>query len=159
MSEIADGRTRGAIGRVLDLIGETRRLRPTGIAKWIVAAFSCAAVFLITYLALFGVASAGFWTYFGGSFNHPPVTFDYFLEMQVIGIAGVFGSPLSVAASYAFLFVLFGNFYVISGGGQLFFDVAAAVTGRYVGGPAKWCGLSSGPYRPVSGRPGSARAL
>src|SRR5258708_16482386 len=57
MSEIADGRTRGAIGVVRPLTGETRRLRPTGIAKWIVAAFSVAAVFLITYLALFGVAT------------------------------------------------------------------------------------------------------
>ena len=49
------------------------------------------------------------------------------------GTDGLFGSPLYVAASYAFLFVLFGNFYVLAGGGRLFFDVAAALTGRMTG--------------------------
>lgn len=88
-----------------------------------------------------------------GSFRHPPVSYPYFLEMQVITTDGVFGSPLYVAASYAFLFVLFGNFYVLSGGGQLFFDLGAALTGRMVGGPAKACVMSSGLYGSISGSP------
>jgi len=88
-----------------------------------------------------------------GSFRHPPVSYAYFLEMQVITTDGVFGSPLYVAASYAFLFVLFGNFYVLSGGGQLFFDLGAALTGRMVGGPAKACVMSSGLYGSISGSP------
>jgi TRAP transporter 4TM/12TM fusion protein len=88
-----------------------------------------------------------------GSFRHPPVGYPYFLEMQVITTDGIFGSPLYVAASYAFLFVLFGNFYVLSGGGQLFFDVGAALTGRMVGGPAKACVVSSGLYGSISGSP------
>ena len=88
-----------------------------------------------------------------GSFRHPPVSYPYFLEMQVITTDGIFGSPLYVAASYAFLFVLFGNFYVISGGGQLFFDLGAALTGRMVGGPAKACVMSSGLYGSISGSP------
>ena len=58
-----------------------------------------------------------------------------------------------VAASYAFLFVLFGNFFVLAGGGQLFFDLAAAVTGRMIGGPAKACVISSGLYGSISGSP------
>ena len=73
--------------------------------------------------------------------------------MQVITTDGIFGSPLYVAASYAFLFVLFGNFYVLSGGGQLFFDLGAALTGRMVGGPAKACVVSSGLYGSISGSP------
>ncbi|MFN3891531.1 MAG: TRAP transporter permease [Beijerinckiaceae bacterium] len=88
-----------------------------------------------------------------GSFRHPQVSYGYFLEMQVITTDGIFGSPLYVAASYAFLFVLFGNFYVLSGGGQLFFDLGAALTGRMVGGPAKACVLSSGLYGSISGSP------
>lgn len=88
-----------------------------------------------------------------GSFRHPGVDYSYFLEMQVITTDGIFGSPLYVAASYAFLFVLFGNFYVLSGGGQLFFDLGAALTGRMVGGPAKACVVSSGLYGSVSGSP------
>jgi TRAP transporter 4TM/12TM fusion protein len=88
-----------------------------------------------------------------GPFRHPGITYDYFIEMQLIGTDGIFGSPLYVAASYAFLFVLFGNFYVISGGGQLFFDLGAALTGRMAGGPAKACVLSSGLYGSISGSP------
>jgi TRAP transporter 4TM/12TM fusion protein len=88
-----------------------------------------------------------------GSFQHSSIGLPYFVEMQVIGTDGIFGSPLYVAASYAFLFVLFGNFYVLSGGGQLFFDFAAALTGRMIGGPAKACVVSSGLYGSISGSP------
>ncbi|HTY69309.1 MAG TPA: TRAP transporter fused permease subunit [Alphaproteobacteria bacterium] len=241
-------------GRILELIGETRRVRPRGWLAGVVAVFSIVAAFLITYLALFGVttqhlqvslflilllpiafvtttasirhdrltvldyalalisiacaiwfavnepryadwmtgfseptagdiaagtallllgielcrrsvgigltsilfillAYVAFGPYLAGSFRHPALSYDYFLEMQVIGTDGVFGTPLYVAASYAFLFVMFGNFYVTSGGGQLFFDVAAALTGRYVGGPAKACVVSSGLYGSISGSP------
>lgn len=99
------------------------------------------------------LAYTAFGQYIGGSFTHPAVDYEYFLEMQMVGTDGVFGAPLYVAASYAFLFVLFGNFYVLSGGGQLFFDVAAALTGRRIGGPAKACVISSGLYGMVSGSP------
>ena len=88
-----------------------------------------------------------------GSFRHQGITYPYFLEMQVIGTDGIFGSPLYVAASYAFLFILFGNLFVRSGGGQLFFDLGAAITGRMVGGPAKACIMSSGLYGSISGSP------
>lgn len=88
-----------------------------------------------------------------GSFQHPSIDYPYFIEMQTIGTDGIFGTPLYVAASYAFMFVLFGNFYVVAGGGKLFFDVAAALTGRLVGGPAKACVVSSGLYGSISGSP------
>jgi TRAP transporter 4TM/12TM fusion protein len=42
---------------------------------------------------------------------------------------------------------------VISGGGQLFYDVAAALTGRMTGGPAKACVVSSGLFGSISGSP------
>ena len=88
-----------------------------------------------------------------GSFSHTGIGYLYFLEMQTIGTDGVFGDPVYVAAKYAFLFVLFGNLFVISGGAQLFFDLAAAVTGRSIGGPAKACIVSSALYGTVSGSP------
>ncbi|MEA2993511.1 MAG: hypothetical protein QOD40_2431 [Alphaproteobacteria bacterium] len=254
MSEVSIRAWRASMSRVSDAIGETRRVRPTGVVAVVIATFSVLAVFLISWLALFGVATqhlqialflvllfpiafltttastrldrltpidylfaiasfaaavwfavnepryanwmsgfalpslgdtiagitvlvlsielcrravgtgltailfmllayVAFGQYLTGGFRHSGVTFDYFLEMQVIGIDGLFGSPLYVAASYAFLFVLFGNFYVISGGGKLFFDVAAAATGRMVGGPAKACVVSSGLYGMISGSP------
>jgi TRAP transporter 4TM/12TM fusion protein len=88
-----------------------------------------------------------------GSFRHQGIELDYFLDIQSISVDGIFDTPLYVAAGYAFLFVLFGNFYVMMGGGQFFFDIAAVVTGRMIGGPAKACVVSSGLYGSISGSP------
>jgi len=88
-----------------------------------------------------------------GSFSHGGVDLTYFLEMQTITMDGLIGVPLYVAATYAFLFVLFGSFFQLSGGGQLFFDLAACSTGGMVGGPAKACVVSSALYGSVSGSP------
>jgi TRAP transporter 4TM/12TM fusion protein len=99
------------------------------------------------------LAYVAFGQHLVGSFRHDGITYDYFLEMQTVTTDGIFGTPLYVSASYAFLFVLFGNFFVVAGGGQLFFDFAAALTGRLVGGPAKACIVSSAFYGSISGSP------
>ena len=88
-----------------------------------------------------------------GALRHENFTVNYFIEMMTITENGIFGAPLEVAASYAFLFVLFGSFYDKSGGGRLFFDLASAVTGRMTGGAAKACVTASGLYGSVSGSP------
>ena len=88
-----------------------------------------------------------------GALRHDNFGIPYFIEMMTIMENGVFGAPLEVAATYAFLFVLFGSFYEKSGGGQLFFDLASAVTGRMRGGAAKACVTASGLYGSVSGSP------
>src|SRR4051812_18854397 len=88
-----------------------------------------------------------------GPLRHDNFGVPYFIEMMTIMENGVFGSPLEVAATYAFLFVLFGSFYEKSGGGQLFFELASAVTGRMRGGAAKACVTASGLYGSISGSP------
>jgi TRAP transporter 4TM/12TM fusion protein len=88
-----------------------------------------------------------------GALHHDNFGIPYFIEMMTIMENGVFGSPLEVAATYAFLFVLFGSFYEKSGGGQLFFELASAVTGRMRGGAAKACVTASGLYGSISGSP------
>jgi TRAP transporter 4TM/12TM fusion protein len=88
-----------------------------------------------------------------GPLRHDNFSINYFIEMMTIQENGIFGAPLEVAATYAFLFVLFGNFYNKAGGGRLFFDVASAVTGRMRGGAAKACVTASGLYGSVSGSP------
>jgi TRAP transporter 4TM/12TM fusion protein len=88
-----------------------------------------------------------------GAFAHRPVQLSYYLEQQVFTTTGLFGSAIQVAATYAFLFVFFGVLFQKAGGGQLFFDIAAALTGRMVGGPAKACVGSSGLYGSISGSP------
>ena len=109
--------------------------------------------FGLTIVLLVLLAYVAFGQFIPGSFRHAGIGFQYFLEMQTIGTDGIFGDPVYVAAKYAFLFVLFGNLFVISGGAQLFFDLAAAVTGRSIGGPAKACIVSSALYGTVSGSP------
>lgn len=88
-----------------------------------------------------------------GTFSHGGVNLGYFIEMQTITMDGLIGVPLYVAATYAFLFVLFGAFFQQSGGGQLFFDVASASTGGMTGGSAKACVVSSAMFGSVSGSP------
>ncbi len=96
-------------------------------------------------------------TFFGhwmpGPLRHDNFGVPYFIEMMTIMENGIFGAPLEVAATYAFLFVLFGNFFQKAGGGQLFFELASAVTGRMRGGAAKACVTASGLYGSVSGSP------
>jgi TRAP transporter 4TM/12TM fusion protein len=88
-----------------------------------------------------------------GALSHQNFTWRYFIEMTTVQNDGIFGSPLEVAASYVFLFVLFGSFYHQAGGGKLFYDLASALTGRMRGGAAKACISASGLYGSVSGSP------
>jgi len=64
---------------------------------------------------------------------------------------GIFGVPIGVAATFVFIFVLFGAFLEVSGGGSFFIDLAYALTGRYSGGPAKTSVIASGFMGSVSG--------
>ncbi len=104
---------------------------------------------LVVLLLLFTV----FGQWMPGALRHDNFGIVYFTEMMTITENGIYGAPLEVAATYAFLFVLFGSFYEKSGGGQLFFDLAGALTGRMRGGAAKACVTASGLYGSVSGSP------
>lgn len=104
---------------------------------------------LVIALLLFTVF--GHWM--PGPLRHDNFGVPYFIEMMTIQENGIFGAPLEVAATYAFLFVLFGNFYEKAGGGRLFFELAGAVTGRMTGGAAKACVTASALYGSVSGSP------
>ena len=64
---------------------------------------------------------------------------------------GVFGTPLGVSATFIFLFVLFGSFLEKTGVGRLFIDIANAIAGKYVGGPAKVAVIASALEGTVSG--------
>jgi TRAP transporter 4TM/12TM fusion protein len=107
---------------------------------------------LFTLLVLL-LAFTVFGKWMPGALHHDNFGIPYFIEMMTIQENGIFGAPLEVAATYAFLFVLFGNFYNKAGGGQLFFELASAITGRMRGGAAKACVTASGLYGSVSGSP------
>ncbi|HUQ75185.1 MAG TPA: TRAP transporter fused permease subunit [Burkholderiales bacterium] len=107
----------------------------------------------LTSLLVLLLAFTVFGHWMPGPLQHDNFGINYFIEMMTIQENGIFGAPLEVAASYAFLFVLFGNFYNKAGGGQLFFELAGSITGRMRGGAAKACVTASGLYGSVSGSP------
>ncbi len=91
----------------------------------------------------------------GGVLKHGDIGYLHFLEITVFTTDGIFGLPVRVAATYAFLFVLFGTVLMYARGGDFFFDLAASISGRSPGGPAKIAVVSSGLYGMVSGSPTS----
>ena len=88
-------------------------------------------------------------------FGHGISSFSYLLDILVFTTDGLFGVPIQVVASYVFLFVLFGTLLSKAGGGDFFFNLAASLTGKSPGGPAKVAIVSSGLYGTMSGSPTS----
>lgn len=90
-----------------------------------------------------------------GQLGHGLVTVGHFIDINVYTTDGLFGVPVRVAATYAFLFVMFGTFLEKAGGGDFFFNLAASLSGRSVGGPAKVAVFSSALFGTMSGSPTS----
>lgn len=90
-----------------------------------------------------------------GVLQHSYIDYNHFLDIMVYTTDGILGLPVHVAATYAFLFVLFGTVLQQAKGGDFFFDLAAATSGRSPGGPAKIAVVSSGMYGMISGSPTS----
>ena len=90
-----------------------------------------------------------------GAFGHGYIELSHFLDVSIFTTDGLFGVPLRVAGTYAFLFVLFGSALERCRGSEFFFDLASALTGRSAGGPAKIAVISSGLYGTISGSPTS----
>ena len=68
-----------------------------------------------------------------------------------LGQEGIYGIPLGVAATFVYVFVLFGAFLEMTGGGAFFIDLAYAAAGRQRGGPAKAAVIASGLMGSISG--------
>jgi TRAP transporter 4TM/12TM fusion protein len=88
-----------------------------------------------------------------GNFAHGPIDYFHLLDLLVFTGQGLFGNPIQVAATYAFLFVAFGTLLTQIGGAEIFFHLANAVVGKRVGGPAKVAILSSALFGTISGSP------
>ena len=96
-----------------------------------------------------------FYAYYGpympNLFAHKGYGVERIATTLFLTTEGVFGLPIGVAATFVFVFVLFGAFLEVSGGGNFFIDLAYAVTGRFSGGPAKTSVIASGFMGSVSG--------
>jgi TRAP transporter 4TM/12TM fusion protein len=90
-----------------------------------------------------------------GVLGHGYIDYNHFLDIMVYTTDGIMGLPARVAATYAFMFVMFGTFLYYAKGSDFFYDFASAISGRQVGGPAKVAVVSSGLYGMISGSPTS----
>ncbi len=111
--------------------------------------------FGLTVVVLAFVAYNFFGHMLQGVLAHGYIDYNHFLDIIVYTTDGIMGLPARVAATYAFLFVMFGTFLYYAKGSDFFYDFAAAISGRQVGGPAKIAVVSSGLYGMISGSPTS----
>jgi TRAP transporter 4TM/12TM fusion protein len=86
-----------------------------------------------------------------GVLAHRGYSLDRLVGTLYLGQEGIFGLPLGVAATYIFVFVLFGAFLEVTGAGKFFIDLAYAATGRQRGGPAKAAVIASAGMGSISG--------
>ncbi|HYC48288.1 MAG TPA: TRAP transporter fused permease subunit [Burkholderiales bacterium] len=120
---------------ILLLLEAARRV--AGLALTVIAVLFIAYVFLGPYLP--------------GGLYHRGLSFERFIDLQVLSTQAIFGTPISASAHMVFYFVLVGAFLERSGAGQLFVDLAYCVTGRAWGGAGKASVVSSGLFGTVSG--------
>jgi TRAP transporter 4TM/12TM fusion protein len=88
---------------------------------------------------------------FPGFMNHRGFSLERVISHMWYTTEGVFGIPLGVSSSFIFLFLLFGAFLDRTGIGMFFNDLALAVAGRSIGGPAKVAIFSSALQGTISG--------
>ncbi|MDK2958669.1 MAG: hypothetical protein PWP47_713 [Synergistaceae bacterium] len=105
----------------------------------------------ITIVAIFFLAYAYYGPYFPGMFAHRGFSYTRIITHMYVTTEGILGMPLGVAATFVFMFILFGAFLHKTGLGKFFIDLALAATGHRVGGPAKVAVLASGFFGTISG--------
>lgn len=86
-----------------------------------------------------------------GMFAHRGYTWAKLVNHIFINTEGIYGTSVNVAASYIFLFILFGSVMNKSGMGQFFNDIALALAGHTKGGPAKVAVIASGFLGSING--------
>ncbi|WP_233879859.1 TRAP transporter permease [Virgibacillus halodenitrificans] len=107
----------------------------------------------IVIIALIGIGYARWGHFFEGMLGHRPFTTVEVLDDLAFSLNGLWGSPISVAASFVFMFILFGAFLNKAGAGEFFFLLSTAIAGRTKGGAAKVAVLASAFFGSISGSP------
>ena len=105
----------------------------------------------LTILSLFFIAYGLFGREFPGMFMHRGYDWASLSNHFFANTEGIYGTSVSVAASYIFLFILFGAVMSKCGMGQFFNDIALALAGHTKGGPAKVSVIASGFLGSING--------
>lgn len=107
--------------------------------------------YIIPALAVFFILYARYGQMFPGMFGHGGFSWQRILYRMYMTYEGIFGLTLTVAATYIFIFILFGSFLQKSGCTDFFNDIALAAAGKKRGGPAQVAVISSGLMGTLSG--------
>ncbi len=105
----------------------------------------------IVCISAFFLIYAYFGAFFPGFMEHRGYSLQRIASHMYLTTEGILGIPLGVAATFIYLFILFGSFREKTGLGQLFIDVSNAVAGWASGGPAKMAVITSALEGTVSG--------
>ncbi|MFH1155576.1 MAG: TRAP transporter permease [Pseudomonadota bacterium] len=107
--------------------------------------------FIMTAICILSILYAMYGPYMPEIIVHKGYSLERIATTLWLTTEGVFGLPIGVAATFVYVFVLFGAFLETTGGGAFFIDLAYSLTGRFSGGPAKTAVLASGFMGSVSG--------
>ncbi|NOX33491.1 MAG: TRAP transporter permease [Deltaproteobacteria bacterium] len=107
--------------------------------------------FIMTGICAVSIAYAMYGPYMPELIIHKGYSIERITTTLWLTTEGIFGLPIGVAATFVFVFVLFGAILETTGGGAFFIDMAYALTGRFSGGPAKAAVVASGFMGSVSG--------
>ena len=105
----------------------------------------------MTWIGLAFLLYAGFGQLLPEGISARGFSLERIVRFQVFTQAGLYGTPLGIAAGAVFSFVLFGAFLQATGAGQFLIDLSFAVAGRFRGGPAKASVLASAAMGSISG--------
>lgn len=106
---------------------------------------------VIVCLASFFLLYAYFGAYFPSFMAHKGLSIKRIAVFQWISTEGILGIPIEVSSTFIFLFMLFASFLGKTGIGEWITNVAVALTGSKMGGPAKAAVIASAVEGTVSG--------
>lgn len=89
--------------------------------------------------------------YIPGVFRHAGFSINKLVKLLYLTDEGIFGTALNTSATYVVLFIFFGAIMSEIGMSQFLSNIALALAGGTVGGPAKVSALASGLMGTVSG--------
>jgi len=122
------------------------------IAFWVILEGARRTVGLpLSLVVLFAVVYVYAGPYFPGRFAHRGYSITDIIAFMYLSFEGVFGVAMGVSSTYAILFIIFGAFLYMTGVGNFFIRLAASVSGRSRGGPAKIAVIASAFFGTISG--------
>lgn len=105
----------------------------------------------IIIMCLIGFAYLAFGTHLPSYIAHVGFGFEQVINFMFFSTEGILGLPLGISSTVIVVFIIFGSFLVISGGGAFFIDLGLSLFGKYRGGPAKAAVMGSCLFGSITG--------